>query len=150
MKTIDGKYFLLEQSDMNSMKRVKRADGKHVERGICPQCSAQRKAEHRRQPCLAVYPDEGWAYCYNCGNWFWTEEWYNRHIAPKRRGGTQQPRKAIDLSLLRDDFPQAVIDYFEKERRSRRPEPGATFWLTLKGGKACNQVKNVVPLQCRK
>lgn len=116
MKTIDGKYFLLEQSDMNSLKRVKRADGKHVERGICPQCSAQRKAEHRRQTCLAVYPDEGWAYCYNCGNWFWTEEWYNRHIAPKRRGGTQQPRKTIDLSLLRDDFPQAVIDYFEKDR----------------------------------
>ena len=117
MKTIDGKYYVLEQADMKDFRRVKRSDSKHVERGRCPLCSDSRQKEHRREACLAVYPDDGWGFCYNCGRWFWTDDYYSARIAPSRGGGRQKAAKTVDLSLLRDDFPQEVIDYFEKERR---------------------------------
>ena len=118
MKTIDGKYHLLEQDDRKSGHQVKRNDSKNVWRYQCPLCSSGRKTIHQKEKCLVVYPDEGWGFCYNCGQWFWTEEYYNREIAPKRgrkRSDTQE--KNIDLSLLRDDYPQALIDYFEQERK---------------------------------
>lgn len=118
MKTIDGKYYLLEETDRNSGHKVKRTDEKNVWRYLCPLCSATRKTEHRKEKCLAVYPDEGWGFCYHCGQWFWTEEYYDREIAPKRaRKQTGGHEKSIDLSLLRDDYPQALIDYFEQERK---------------------------------
>ena len=118
MKTIDGKYHLLEQDDRKNGHQVKRNDSKNVWRYQCPLCSSGRKTIHQKEKCLVVYPDEGWGFCYNCGQWFWTEEYYNREIAPKRgrkRSDTQE--KSIDLSLLRDDYPQALIDYFEQERK---------------------------------
>lgn len=33
----------------------------------CPQCSADRKPEHRRQRCLSVHVEEGVFKCHNCG-----------------------------------------------------------------------------------
>ena len=118
MKEIDGKYFLLEDTDLKSGHKVNREkDSKNVWRCRCPLCSDSRKVEHQKQQCLAVYMDEGWAYCHNCGHWFWTEAYYNKEIAPKRGGKSTANEKTIDLSVLRDDYPQELIDYFEKERK---------------------------------
>ncbi len=118
MKTIDGKYYVLDDAELRSAHKVRREkDSKNVLRCQCPLCSANRKKEHRKEKCVAVYPDDGWGFCYNCGNWFWTEAWYDAHVAPKRSGHKAKEQKSIDLSLLRTDFPQAVVDYFEKERR---------------------------------
>lgn len=117
MKTIDGKYYLLDDTDMKSAHKVKRSDSNNVWRCQCPLCSDGRKKEHRKEKCVAVYPDDGWGFCYNCGSWFWTEAYYDRVIAPRRHPQKAAAQKSIDLSLLRDDFPQAVIDYFENERR---------------------------------
>ena len=116
MKEIDGKYYLLDANDLKSGHKVQRQDSKNVWRHQCPLCSANRKTEHKKEKCLAVYPDDGWGFCYNCGQWFWTEEFYNKEIAPKR-GKKRTDENAVDLSLLRDDFPQELIDYFEQERR---------------------------------
>jgi twinkle protein len=119
MIEIDGKYFLLEDTDLKDGHKVKREkDNRNVWRCRCPRCSDSRQLEHRKQQCMAVYPDEGWAYCHNCGNWFWTKEYYDKEIAPKRgRKNTNVAEKTIDLSQLRDDYPQELIDYFEKERK---------------------------------
>lgn len=119
MKEIDGKYFLLDETDLKDGSKVQRQkDNKNVWRCRCPLCSANRKKEHQLQKCVAVYKDEGWGYCHNCGRWFWTEAYYDKEIAPKRtRKGVRETDKAIDLSLLRDDYPQELIDYFEQERK---------------------------------
>ena len=119
MIEIDGKYFLLEDTDLKGGNKVSRQnDTKNVWRCRCPRCSDGRQKEHRMQKCLAVYLDEGWGYCYHCGNWFWTKEYYDKEIAPKRgRKNNENEQKAIDLSLLRDDYPQELIDYFEQERK---------------------------------
>ena len=119
MKEIDGKYYLLEETDLKDGHKVKREkDTKNVWRCLCPKCSSSRQVEHQKQKCLAVYMDEGWAYCHNCGNWFWTEAYYNKEIAPKRgRKNNKSEDKTIDLSLLRDDYPQELIDYFEQDRK---------------------------------
>ena len=118
MKEIDGKYFLLEETDLKDGHKVKREkDQKNVWRCRCPKCSADRQKEHQRQKCVAVYMDEGWAYCHNCGRWFWTEAFYNKEIAPKLGRRKREPQKEVDLSLLRDDYPQELIDYFEQERK---------------------------------
>ena len=118
MKEIDGKYFLLEESDLKGGNKARRNDGKNVWRCRCPLCSNTRHKEHQNQKCLAVYLDEGWAYCHNCGQWFWTEAYYDKEIAPKRsRKKSKEAEKSIDLSLLRDDYPQELIDYFEQERK---------------------------------
>ena len=117
MKTIDGKYYLLEDTDLRDAHRVKRNDSKNVWRCRCPLCSATRK-EHKKEKCVAVYPDDGWGFCYHCGQWFWTEAYYDKEIAPKRgRKQADGHEKSIDLSLLRDDYPQALIDYFEQDRK---------------------------------
>jgi len=117
MKTIDGKYYLLEDTDLRDAHRVKRNDNKNVWRCRCPLCSATRK-EHKKEKCVAVYPDDGWGFCYHCGQWFWTEAYYDKEIAPKRgRKQADGHEKSIDLSLLRDDYPQALIDYFEQDRK---------------------------------
>ena len=119
MIEIDGKYYLLEEADLKDGHKVKREkDTKNVWRCRCPKCSDGRKTEHKKQQCLAVYKDEGWAYCHNCGNWFWTKAYYDKEIAPKRgRKNAKDTEKAIDLSLLRDDYPQELIDYFEQDRK---------------------------------
>ena len=119
MIEIDGKYYLLEEADLKDGHKVKREkDTKNVWRCRCPKCSDNRKTEHKKQQCLAVYKDEGWAYCHNCGNWFWTKAYYDKEIAPKRgRKNAKDTEKAIDLSLLRDDYPQELIDYFEQDRK---------------------------------
>lgn len=119
MKIIDEKYYVLEETDLTSAHKVVRQnDSKNVLRCQCPSCSSGRKMEHRKEKCVAVYPDDGWGFCYNCGKWFWTEAFYNKEIAPKRgRKRKDNTEKSIDLSLLRDDYPQELIDYFEKERK---------------------------------
>ena len=119
MITIDDKYYLLEDSEISSGNKVTRQhDSKNVWRCKCPLCSSKRKKEHQKEKCVAVYPDDGWGFCYNCGKWFWTEAYYNKEIAPKRgRKQTDAKEKSVDLSLLRDDYPQELIDYFETERR---------------------------------
>ena len=119
MKTIDGKYYVLEESDLAGGHKVQRQkDTKNVWRCRCPLCSDGRQKAHRREQCVAVDIDEGWGYCHNCGQWFWTKAYYDREIAPKRsRKKAAEPEKTIDLSLLRDDYPQALVDYFEQERR---------------------------------
>ena len=65
MKTIDGKYYLLEDTDLRDAHRVKRNDSKNVWRCRCPLCSATRK-EHKKEKCVAVYPDDGWGFCNHC------------------------------------------------------------------------------------
>ena len=119
MIEIDGKYYLLEDTDLKDGHKVKREkDNKNVWRYRCPRCSDGRQQKHRKLKCLAVYPDEGWAYCHNCGNWFWTKAYYDKEIAPKRgRKNAADTEKAIDLSQLRDDYPQELIDYFEQDRK---------------------------------
>lgn len=119
MIEIDGKYYLLEDTDLKSGHKVKREkDTKNVWRCLCPKCSASRQVEHQKQQCLAVYMDEGWGYCHNCGSWFWTKAYYDKEIAPKRgRKNAKDTEKSIDLSLLRDDYPQELIDYFEQDRK---------------------------------
>ena len=85
MKIIDEKYYVLEETDLTSAHKVVRQnDTKNVLRCQCPSCSSGRKMEHRKEKCVAVYPDDGWGFCYNCGKWFWTEAFYNKEIAPKR------------------------------------------------------------------
>lgn len=120
MRTIDGKYYVLEDGDLRGCRRVQRErDGRRVLRGPCPMCRDTR--EHPKDPSLVVFPDEGWAYCHHCGRWAWTAAWYDREIAPKWKGGAAgspaPQRKAIDTSLLRSDFPPEVVSYFEQERR---------------------------------
>jgi len=119
MIEIDGKYYVLEDDDLKGGNKVNRQhDTKNVWRCRCPLCSDSRQKEHRMQKCLAVYPDEGWAYCHNCGAWFWTKAYYDKEIAPKRgRKSDKNEQKAIDISLLRDDYPQELIDYFEQDRK---------------------------------
>ena len=119
MIEIDGKYYLLEDTDLKGGHKVKREkDTKNVWRYLCPKCSASRQVEHQKQQCLAVYMDEGWGYCHNCGSWFWTKAYYDKEIAPKRgRKNAKDTEKSIDLSLLRDDYPQELIDYFEQDRK---------------------------------
>ena len=117
MIEIDGKYYVLDADDMKGAHKVKRQKAnENVWRCRCPLCSANRKIEHKKEKCVAVYPDDGWGFCYNCGQWFWTEEYYNSEIAPKR-GRKATKEQAVDLSILRDDYPQELIDYFEQERR---------------------------------
>ena len=59
MIEIDGKYFLLEDTDLKSGNKVKRQnDTKNVWRCRCPRCSDGRQTEHRMQKCLAVYLGE--------------------------------------------------------------------------------------------
>lgn len=119
MIEIDGKYYVLEDDDLKGGNKVNRQhDTKNVWRCRCPLCSDSRQLEHRMQKCVAVYPDEGWAYCHNCGAWFWTKAYYDKEIAPKRgRKSDKNEQKAIDISLLRDDYPQELIDYFEQDRK---------------------------------
>ena len=107
MKTIDGKYYVLDDAELRSAHKVRREkDSKNVLRCQCPLCSANRKKEHRKEKCVAVYPDDGWGFCYNCGNWFWTEAWYDAHVAPKRSGHKakeQKMKKNHDYRTKRDN-----------------------------------------------
>ena len=49
MKTIDGKYHLLEQDDRKNGHQVKRNDSKNVWRYQCPLCSSGRKTIHQKE-----------------------------------------------------------------------------------------------------
>ena len=59
MRTIDGKYYVLDDAELKSAHQVRREkDSKNVLRCQCPLCSANRKKEHRKEKCVAVDNDE--------------------------------------------------------------------------------------------
>ena len=130
MRTIDGKYYVLDDAELKSAHQVRREkDSKNVLRCQCPLCSANRKVEHRKEKCVAVYPDDGWGFCYNCID-----------LPPEL-----QDQRALNASPYRD----IILRSWEEEQkikknhdyRTKRDNEVTTFsnFAVSKGSKGCRR-----------
>lgn len=84
------------------MSRADRHTGGNY-RLLCPNCSAERKPEHRREKCLSVNPSKGAWHCFNC-------DWRGYLDGTDWRDSTAQYESPSPLKF--DEVEERGIRYF--------------------------------------